>query len=207
MATFLVCQILSAQGQNRLVGHTFSNPNIMQEEFDKMLKELDNSIDSAKIEAYKKAETKKGRKLTAKEKAEVEKETEEAMDKAVKLMKGFTTAISMEFKDESTVVMRVKVKIDEEAMKAAGIGWAKRKLMKGAMKLMPESEKGKYRIDGNLLIIEDEKEPDTLTISPDWKSLTGVWDDEKEGDKKKKDDSGKPKKKKKPTKYVLTMTK
>ena len=211
-AVALVWASAVAFSQNLLVGHTFSNPNIMQDEFDKILVELENSVDSAKTATYEKVEKEKGRKLTAKEKAAVEKEVEENMQKAVKLMQGISTGITMEFKNDSLVVMRVKMKIDEEAMKAAGIGWAKRKLLKGAMKLMPETEKGKYRIQGNKLIVEDEKEPDTLTISSDWKTLTGMWDsshgdDKKDKKDKKKDGSDKPKKKHKLTKYVLTRTK
>jgi len=211
-AVALVWASAVAFSQNQLVGHTYSNPNIMQDEFDKMLSELEHSVDSAKTATYERVEKKKGRKLTAKEKAAVEKEVEENMQKAVKLMQGISTGITMEFKNDSLVVLRVKMKIDEEAMKAAGIGWAKRKLLKGAMKLMPETEKDKYRIQGNKLIIEDEKEPDTLTISSDWKTLTGMWDsshgdDKKDKKDKKKDVSDKPKKKHRLTKYVLTRTK
>jgi hypothetical protein len=211
-AVALVWASAVAFSQNQLVGHTYSNPNIMQDEFDKMLSELEHSVDSAKTATYERVEKEKGRKLTAKEKAAVEKEVEENMQKAVKLMQGISTGITMEFKNDSLVVLRVKMKIDEEAMKAAGIGWAKRKLLKGAMKLMPETEKDKYRIQGNKLIIEDEKEPDTLTISSDWKTLTGMWDsshgdDKKDKKDKKKDVSDKPKKKHRLTKYVLTRTK
>lgn len=211
-AVALVWASAVAFSQNQLVGHTYSNPNIMQDEFDKILVELENSVDSAKTATYERVEKEKGRKLTAKEKAAVEKEVEENMQKAVKLMQGISTGITMEFKNDSLVVLRVKMKIDEEAMKAAGIGWAKRKLLKGAMKLMPETEKDKYRIQGNKLIIEDEKEPDTLTISSDWKTLTGMWDsshgdDKKDKKDKKKDVSDKPKKKHRLTKYVLTRTK
>ena len=211
-AVALVWASAVAFSQNQLVGHTYSNPNIMQDEFDKMLSELEHSVDSAKTATYERVEKEKGRKLTAKEKAAVEKEVEENMQKAVKLMQGISTGITMEFKNDSLVVLRVKMKIDEEAMKAAGIGWAKRKLLKGAMKLMPETEKDKYRIQGNKLIIEDEKEPDTLTISSDWKTLTGMWDsshgdDKKDKKDKKKDVSDKPPKKHRLTKYVLTRTK
>ena len=38
----------------------------------------------------------------------------------------------MEFKDKKNMVLKADIKVSDEAMKATGIGWLKRKAMKAA---------------------------------------------------------------------------
>ena len=42
---------------------------------------------------------------------------------------------------------------------------------------MPSSEKVKYTVSGNNIIIPDDKKPDTLRISDDGKYITGKMDE------------------------------
>ena len=99
-------------------------------------------------------------------------------------------SMTMTFKNEKEVSMKASMKMSDEAMKMAGISWIKRKAMKAAMALSP-SQVCSYTIKGNMVIIQDEKELDTLRISADGKSLSGIYRDEKKG----------------PIKYTLTRTK
>ena len=73
------------------------------------------------------------------------------------------------------MVMKADMKIDDEVMKKAGIPWAKRKMMKVAMAVAP-SEKASYERKGNLIIVKDDKEVDTLRLSDDGKYLSGKMD-------------------------------
>ena len=83
--------------------------------------------------------------------------------------------------------------ISEDALKAAGIGWAKRKLMKAALAIAPSSENTTYKVQGNLVIMKDsDGELDTLHLSSDGKKLSGIMDEGKG---------------KKPTKFTLTRIK
>ncbi|MBQ6659155.1 MAG: hypothetical protein IJM70_07470, partial [Prevotella sp.] len=70
---------------------------------------------------------------------------DEGVQKGQKMMdavrKGMKTAITITFKNENELVMKADMKIDDEVMKAAGIGWAKRKLYKAALAVMP-AQKG-----------------------------------------------------------------
>ena len=63
----------------------------------------------------------------------------------------------------------------DEAMKAAGIGWLKRKAMKAAMAIMP-AENMAYTVKGNMIILHDGQDRDTLRLSSDGKSLSGKTD-------------------------------
>ena len=84
--------------------------------------------------------------------------------------------LTVEFKSETQMILKADMKIDDDLMKAAGIPWAKRKLMKAAMAIMP-AQKANYVREGNLIISTDGKEKDTLTLSNDGKTLSGMFDE------------------------------
>ena len=68
-------------------------------------------------------------------------------------------------------------KISDEALKAAGYGWLKRKAMKAALAVAPSSQKGTYIVKNNMVIMADkDNEKDTLNISQDGKYITGKLD-------------------------------
>ena len=69
---------------------------------------------------------------------------------------------------------KAKMKMTDEAMKAADIGWLKRKALKAAMAVMPAIDMP-YIIKGNMVILQDEEENDTLYISADRNSLSGIY--------------------------------
>lgn len=165
--------------QTDLTGRIYKNSNILAEEINKLMADADLKIDSLRQDAFAKAEKKKGRKLTEEERAKVSAEVDKAQEAMKALKKGVKTSVSLEFRDSKNVVMRLKMAVDDEAMKAAGIPWAKRKLMKAALAIAPSSEKGTYHQQDNLIIIEDEKEPDTLRISDDGKYIYVTFDKKK----------------------------
>ena len=78
--------------------------------------------------------------------------------------------------DRQVADMKAKalVKMTDEAMKAADIGWLKRKALKAAMAVMPAADMP-YIIKGNMVILQDEEENDTLYISADRNSLSGIY--------------------------------
>ena len=171
----LLLVAVGAQAQTSLVGRVYHHPNILTDDLNKLTTEANKDIKKEVNEAIKKAEEKKGRKLTAKELAELNKEVEEAQKMLNALKEGMKTAVTITFKDEKTMVMKADMKIDDEVMKKAGIPWAKRKMMKVAMAMAP-SEKASYERKGNLIIVRDDKEVDTLRLSDDGKYLSGKMD-------------------------------
>lgn len=184
---------MSTSAQTNLVGRTYYNTNILADEMNKLKSEMDQKLDSLRTTAYTKFKEKKGRELTAEEIAEVEKQIKDAQNMMIALQKGMKTAITLNFKTEEKAVMKVDMSVSEDAMKAAGIGWAKRKAMKAALALAPSSEKATYQVKGNLVILKDSSgELDTLYLSPDGKKLSGILDNGKG---------------KNPQKFTLTRTK
>lgn len=168
---FSPIQLLKAQS---LVGRVYYNANIMAE---KMNETINKAIPEAKAEAIAKQEKEKGRKLTDAEKAEIDKKLKEAQTKANAAMKGIKTAITFEFKSETQAVMKTDMSVNEEALKQAGVNWAKRKALKAALAIMPSSEKVSYIVKGNLVIMDPTDEPDTLRLSDDGKYLYGKFDE------------------------------
>ena len=162
--------------QTNLAGRTYYNANIMADEMNKMMQEIDQKVSQAKANGYAKFEQKKGRKPTEKEKAVLEKEINEAVAQARALKKGMTIAITIDFKTERDAVMNADTKISDEAMKAAGVGWLKRKAMKAALALAPSNSKCTYIVKKNQIILDEGGEKDTLTISADGKYLYGKYD-------------------------------
>jgi len=178
MATILACS-LAAGAQTNMAGREYYNVDITKKEMEDITKKTAESIDKAEKEAIAKAKEKKGRDLTDEEVKEIKKEVEEGRKMLEALSKAMSTAITVTFKDEKNVVMNVDMKIDEEKLKIAGIGWAKRKMIKAATGMMP-SLKSTYHVEGNLIIIEDREEPDTMSLSNDGKYLYGKMDKKKE---------------------------
>lgn len=175
----MLFMVISAYGQTDLTGRVYYNANIMKGQFDDKLKELDKEITTKKAEAIAKAEKKKGRKLTAAETAELDKELNKAMNQAKSTMNGMKTAVTLEFKTATQVVMKMDMKIDDNAMKAAGIPWLKRKALKAALAIAPSSEKDTYVVKGNKVIIGTGKDQDAMTLSADGKTITGEMDGKK----------------------------
>ena len=159
-----------------LAGRTYHNANILAGELNKKLKEVDQKIPEIKAKGYAEFEKKNGRKPTEAEKAKLEKEINEKVAQAKAVAKGMTTAITVEFKTEKNAVMKADVKISDDAMKAAGIGWLKRKAMKAALAVAPSSSKATYVVKGELIILDDGEEKDTLRLSSDGKYLYGKFE-------------------------------
>ena len=168
--------VFGAKAQTNLVGRVYANPNIMEGVIEEKLKEVD--LDKEIDKAIADAEKEKGRKLTNKEMAEVREKAEEAKKMAEAIAKGMTTAISVEFKNETDAIYRLKMKIDDNAMKAAGISWLKRQALKASLALAPESEKGTYSVQGDLIIMTLDGDQDTLRLSPDRTQIFGEMDKE-----------------------------
>ena len=159
-----------------LAGRTYYNANILAGEMNKKLKEVDQKIPEIRAEKYAKFEKEKGHKPTAAEKAKLDKEVDDAIAKTKILAKGATTAITVEFKTEKNAVMKADMNVSDDAMKAAGIGWVKRKAMKAALAVAPSSTKATYVVKGDLIILNDGKEKDTLRLSNDGKYLYGKYE-------------------------------
>ena len=166
------CSLPLMQAQS-LVGRVYHNANIVAE---KMNEAISKAIPEAKAETIAEMEKEKGRKLTDAEKAEIEKTLQEAKAKADAAMKGIKTAVTVEFKTETQAIMKMDMKVNEEALKQAGVNWAKRKALRAILAIAPSSEKTTYVVKGNLVIMSPTDEPDTLRISNDGKYLYGKFD-------------------------------
>ena len=177
--SFLIALLLlvavGTQAQTSLVGRVYHHPNILADTMKELTADANKDMKKDVDKAIKKAEEQKGRKLAAEELAELNKKVEEAQKMLKALKEGMKTAVTITFKDEKTMVMKADMKIDDEVMKKAGIPWAKRKMMKVAMAVAP-SEKASYERKGNLIIVRDDKEVDTLRLSDDGKYLSGKMD-------------------------------
>jgi len=176
LAAVMVCSVSTSIAQTNLVGRVYENKNILADEMNKALKNADADIDKAKAEALEKAEKKKGRKLTAEELAKLDEEIIEARKMIEAMKKGMSTSVGVEFKSATEMVMRMNMKISDEALKAAGVSWLKRKAMKAALAMAPKSEKAKYVVKGDMIFVDEGKERDTLRISSDGKYLYGKLD-------------------------------
>ena len=177
LAALFICGVLTVSAQTSLSGRTYHNANIMADELNNATKDLDKKMAEARAKAIAQGEKKKGRKLTAEETAKLDKELEENMAKIQAIKKGMKIAITVEFKDDKNAVNKADIKVSDEVLKAAGIGWLKRKAMKAALAVAPKSEKCTYVVKGNMIIMTDrDNEKDTLTLSQDGKYITGKMD-------------------------------
>lgn len=177
---------ISVDAQTNLTGRVYHNPNIMANMMDQEVN-IDKKIAEARNEAIAKMEKKKGRELTKEELAMINKKLAEIKKQADAAKKCMSTAITVEFTSATDLVMRQKTRVDDEALKIMGVGWLKRKALKASLALMPESQDAKYEVKGNKVIVIDDKDRDTLTISNDGNTLSGIFD--------------------KKTKYILKRTK
>ena len=175
-ATILVICGTCVMAQTNLAGRTYYNANIMAEEMNKLTKDADKEMAKAKAEAIAKFEKEKGRKPNEAEMAEIDKKMEEARQMLEAIRNGMSTKITLEFRTEKDAVMRADMKISDEALKAAGVGWAKRKMMKAALAMAPSTMKATYTMKGNLVIMTEDGEQDTLRLSDDGKYLYGKFD-------------------------------
>lgn len=177
IALLMVVLTLPAMAQTNLVGRVYSNGNIMKKELDEATKDMDKKMSEAKTKAVAEAEKKKGRKLTAAEMTKIDNEVKEARAAVEAMKKGMKTAINFEFKTENQAVMHVKMSISDDALKAAGVGWLKRKALKAALAVAPSSQKLSYLIKDDLVICIDGKDKDTLRLSKDKQLLYGKMDE------------------------------
>jgi len=169
---------MNVNAQTNLVGRVYHNANIMAGLF----KGLDKELADAEKGAIAKKEKEMGRKLTDAERKKLNEGELKKLKAQYKSMKDETQiGITITFKDEKTLTMKTKVKMSDEVLKEAGYGWAKRKAMKAAMAIMPAQEMT-YTVKGNMIIMRDKEECDTLTISADGKQLIGTYERKKKGD-------------------------
>ncbi len=171
LAMAIVAMIaLGAEAQTSLVGREYHNPNIMSD----IYKDIDRQVADMKAKALMKMEKKKGRKLTEAEMKEFNEKIGKEESKLRAMKNGTSMAMTVTFKNDKTAVVKAKIKMTDEAMKAADIGWLKRKALKAAMAVMPAADMP-YIIKGNMVILQDEEGNDTLYISADRNSLSGIY--------------------------------
>lgn len=177
-SALFISSLLVTNAQTSLAGRSYHHPNIMADAMKDATKDLDKKIAEAKKKAIAVGEKKKGRKLTAEETAKIDKELKEKVEEVNAIKKGMKTAITIEFIDDKKIVLKPDIKIHDDALKAAGMGWLKRKALKAALALAPKSEKGTYIVKGDMIIMTDSNnEKDTMTISKDGKFLYGKFDE------------------------------
>ena len=170
MVAVALMTALSAEAQTSLVGREYHNPNIMSD----IYKDIERQVADMKAKALVKIEEKKGRKLTEAEMKEFKELIGKEESKLRAMKNGTSMLMTVTFKNDKTAVVKAKMKMTDEAMKAADIGWLKRKALKAAMAVMPAIDMP-YIIKGNMVILQDEEENDTLYISADRNSLSGIY--------------------------------
>ncbi len=189
MSIVVMLALVSAKAQTNLSGRVYHNANIMKGEF----QDIDKRLVESKAKAIAEAEKKKGRKLTAAEMKEIDEKEKDAAAKVKAVVEGTKIAITARFKSATEAVMKVDISISDDAMKMAGVSWAKRQALKAALAIAPTSQDLHYTVKKDLVIFYMDEDRDTLRLSNDGKQLYGIY----EGSGKKK----------KATKYVLTRTK
>lgn len=162
--------------QNSLAGRVYHNANILADQVAKMAAA---DMQNAKAKYIAGLEEKKGHTLTAKERAKADKEFDEKMAEAMGVLDGMKTSVTIEFTTATEGITRMKMTIDEEALKKAGVSWLKRKALKVTASSMPDAEKFTYTVDGSLVIFADKQETDTFRLADDGKSLIGKIDKDK----------------------------
>lgn len=173
-----IISVMSVSAQTSLAGRVYHNPNILSGKLKKLDEIASKDIAEAKKQAIEKAEKEKGRKLNDAEKAELDAKVKEAVEQAKILSKGISSGLTVEFKNATDLVMKMDMHVDDAALKAAGISWLKRKALKAAIAVAPSSHKGKYVQQGDLIIVTEDKETDTLRVSKDGKHLYGKVDND-----------------------------
>lgn len=184
MAVVALMTTMNVQAQTSLVGREYYCDNVMAGE-------LKSLIADAKTESVKQMEKELGRKLTNEEMKKIDAEMKNQPKELSVVEKGTKMSMKLSFTNATEMKMTAKMSMTDEAMKAMGISWVKRKAFKAMMAMMP-SEDVNYTIKNNLLIYTESGQKDTLRISPDGKHLYGVYRDKEKG---------------KDFKYTLTRTK
>ena len=177
LATLVMLAVAGTKAQTDFTGRIYYNANILKEELAAKMGQLDSVMTAKRAELIASTEKEKGRKLTADEMKKVDEKLDEAKKLTQAMTKGMTTSITLEFKSADKCVMKMDVKVKEDVLKAAGMGWAKRKLVRAAMAIAPSSHKATYVVSGNLLILDDGEDKDTLTILANGQKLSGKADD------------------------------
>ena len=178
-ALLLVLFTLALQAQTSLSGRTYHHPDIMAEGMKAYEKDLEEKMAEVISHEVSKAENKKGAPLSADEKAQIKAKQDEAIKFSLALMKATKTAITVTFKTNTQLVMHADIKLNEDALKAAGLGWAQRKAVKAAISLTPSTQKVSYTTKDNLIFCNDGAERDTLALSDDGNYLYGEFEEGK----------------------------
>ncbi len=168
----MIAMACHVNAQGNLTGQSFSNPNI----FASALGKMDSAITNQRAKAISNAEKKKGRKLTSEEMAKVDKTIAEARKKAAALKDGISMGITVTFLSDTELKMHNDIRVNDEALKATGMGWLKRKALKASLSVMPKTMKENYIRKGQLIIISPDDDPDTLRLSTDGSQMTGRFD-------------------------------
>ena len=155
-----------------LAGHTYSNPDIMKGELDRVTKEAKRRMTVRKEEAEKKS----GRKLTDDELKEIAEDIQKNY-LAGKVMSICTrVAISVHFISDRELEMKTDISLNEELLKEAKVGWFKRKTLRLALSALPSTMKDSYVRRDSLVIISPGDEPDTLRVTDGGLRMTGTFD-------------------------------
>jgi hypothetical protein len=178
-ALLLVLFTLALQAQTSLSGRTYHHPDIMAEGMKAYEKDLEEKMAEVISQEVSKAENKKGAPLSADEKAQIRAKQDEAIKFSMAVMKATRTAMTPTFKSDTELVMQADITLDEDALKAAGLGWAQRKALKAAISLTPSTQKMAYTTKDNLIFCNDGAERDTLVLSDDGKYLYGEFEEGK----------------------------
>ncbi len=178
-ALLFVLFALALQAQTSLSGRTYHHPDIMAEGMKAYEKDLEKKMAEVVGQEIAKAENKKGAPLSADEKAKIKAKQDEAIKFSLAVMKATKTAMTATFKSDTELVMQADITLDEEALKAAGLGWAQRKALKAAISLTPSTQKMSYTTKDNLVFCNDGAERDTLALSDDGNYLYGEFEEGK----------------------------
>lgn len=178
-ALLFVLFALALQAQTNLSGRTYHHPDIMAEGMKAYEKDLEKKMAEVVGQEIAKAENKKGAPLSADEKAKIKAKQDEAIKFSLAVMKATKTAMTATFKSDTELVMQADITLDEEALKAAGLGWAQRKALKAAISLTPSTQKMSYTTKDNLVFCNDGAERDTLALSDDGNYLYGEFEEGK----------------------------
>lgn len=178
-ALLFVLFALVLQAQTNLSGRTYHHPDIMAEGMKAYEKDLEKKMAEVVGQEIAKAENKKGAPLSADEKAKIKAKQDEAIKFSLAVMKATKTAMTATFKSDTELVMQADITLDEDALKAAGLGWAQRKALKAAISLTPSTQKMSYTTKDNLVFCNDGAERDTLALSDDGNYLYGEFEEGK----------------------------
>ena len=177
MIALFVGSSFTMKAQTNMAGRTYHNANIFADIMQEATKEIDKEMPKLKKEAIAKFEKKKGRKMTAKEEAGLDAEIKKQLATLDAVKKGTKMSITVEFKDAKNLVLTQNTKISDEVLKAAGMGWFKRKALKAALAIAPKSQKCTYVVNGDMVVMSDsDNEKDTMFVSADGKFLSGTFD-------------------------------